>query len=233
MRTGDLVESGPFFPLGKWPDQAFGAKANEIGAARPGEGFYHKVMMLGVLVLEQGSLEGFFVGGAGHVDFLPRTGIDSRVVHAGGESTGSGVEVLHLFGNELIVPKVLRKFDGGGKVASRMTGDEVGYEVLFLLEFLIDAAVGFFESKVHLEGGFTHCVQDPRVYVFGSHFQLAGYVELAEFSKKRGIWIGQEVVVPDPRTNEHLFYPGKGTKFAKELEVIPVIDLQVRTGGRG
>jgi hypothetical protein len=232
MGTGNLVESGPLFPLGKWPDQACGAKTNEVGASRPGEGFYHKVMMLGVLVLEQGPLESFFVGSSGYVDFLPRTGIDSRVVHAGGESTGSGVEVLYLFGNEVMVPKVLRKFDGCGKVASRMTGDEVRYEVLFLLEFLIDAAVGLLESKVHLKGWFTHRFQDTGVYVFGRHFQLAGYVELAEFPKKRRIRIGQQVIVPDPRTNEHLFYPRKGAKFSKELEVIPVIDLQVRTGGR-
>ncbi len=189
-------------------------------------------MILGIPVLEQGSLEGLFVSGSGYVDFFSRSGVDPGVIHAGREGARGRIEILHLLGNEVVVPKVLGQFDGCGKVASGMTGNEVGYEVLFLFEFLINPAILLFEPSVYFKGRFPHRFQYPGVHVLRSYLQLTRYMELAELTEEGRIRVSQQVVVADSRTDKYSLYPGEGTEFSKQLQVVLMVDVQIRTGCR-
>ncbi len=53
---------------------------------------------------------------------------------------------------------------------------------------------------------------------------------LTSSCKKGGIGVGVEVVVADARADKHLFDPFDAAQLAQQLDILHVVDLQLRAG---
>ena len=86
-------------------------KADQILPAAQAQRLAHQIVIGRVAILQEGALHGLFVRIFGDIDRLHRPRVQARVVHAGRERTGRGVEVLHLLRHIAQGPQILRQGD--------------------------------------------------------------------------------------------------------------------------
>ena len=94
------------------------------------EGFADEGVVLGFEELQERSLKAAFSHALGDVDLSAGHGVDASVVHARGDVEGAGDEILDLVGTLAASLQVESHVDHGVQIAARVTGDEVGDEVL-------------------------------------------------------------------------------------------------------
>ena len=188
--------------------------------------------VLGVAVLDEGPLHGFFVRAAGAVDVFHRARVDARVVDAGGNRRGRGVEVGHLFGIETQVAAEFGQFHRFLHRRAGVGGHEVGQDVLLLADFLGVGVESAHELLVDGVARFAHHLEDRVGDVFGGQAQLAAHVVLHEFVEEGGVVVEQDVVEADAAADEDLLHARKGTQFAQELHVVLVGDGELVAGRR-
>ena len=119
------------------------------------------------------------------------------MVHACGEAARRGNEVLDLLRVVPQIPDELGEFDRLVEACSRMARNKVGNEVLFLPQFLVDAAKSLHETDVDVLPGLAHKAENLRRNVFRRDFKLTAYVMLTEFPQKSPVRIGHEIVESD------------------------------------
>ena len=93
-------------------DQTLGAGTDQIFPVGSQQRFPNQVIVFGIPVLDQSPLHGFFMGIRGNVDLVHGSGIQTGIIHDGGEGRGSGVEVLDLFGIVTHFPDVFSQLNG-------------------------------------------------------------------------------------------------------------------------
>ena len=96
-------------------DEAFGSGADEVVASGLEKRLSHELAVLGVAVLDERALHGLFVRRFCHVDRLHRAWVEPRVVHAGRNRRGRGIEILDLLGVVAHVTYEFGKLDGIGE----------------------------------------------------------------------------------------------------------------------
>ena len=165
-----------------------------------------------------------------HVDLLHGAGIQAGVVHAGGEASWRGVEVLHLVRHKAVAFQVECHVYCGVEVGTGVAGDEVGHQILLFAQLLVDALVFCLEILVHLVAALPHKGQDFVVHVFWGHLQLAGDVVLAQLPEKGPILFQHQVVESDAAANKDLLYAGKLPQPSQEGQVVAVVHLKMGTG---
>lgn len=101
-------------------NKASGTCADKIVSACTSESFQNKRTVLRLEVLEESALHSLILWSFGNINRFHSIGIKLCVVHAGGNSTGSRVEVLNLFRMYLIVTEIQCKAYGFIKGTSRM-----------------------------------------------------------------------------------------------------------------
>ena len=106
-RSGRFTGSG-----GYGSDETLGAGTDEILPVGFQQCFPDKVIVFWIAVLDQCPLHGLFVRISGNIDLFHGPGIQTGVVHYGGEGRGGGLEVLHLLRVVAHFPDIFRKLDG-------------------------------------------------------------------------------------------------------------------------
>ena len=187
--------------------QRFWTVADKVSAARHQEGFFHLLPVLRLMEMEQCPLQALLFLGLWNVDFLHGQGIVAGVVHAGGYCTWGWVEVLHLVGDKALLMEELGQLNGGRKVAARVRGDEVWYQILLLADTLVFLFEHGFELLVDLGPRLSHQIQHAGTDVLRRNLELAAYVVLAQLLEEGWVFVGHQVVEPDARLDEHFFDP--------------------------
>ena len=165
-----------------------------------------------------------------HVDLLHGAGIKAGVVHAGGEASRRGVEVLHLVRHKAVLLQVECYLYGGVEVGTGVAGDKVGNQILLFAQLLVDVLVFCLEILVYLVAALPHKGQNVVVYVFWGNLQLAGDMVLAQFTEKGPVFFFHQVVEPDAAANKDLLYAGKLPQPSQEGQVVAVVHLKMGTG---
>lgn len=111
-----------------------------------------------------------------------------------------------------------------------MAGNQIGNEVLFLAEFLIDSFIFFTKRIVDIASRLAHDGEHLRADVLRRDFELAADVILTQLAEKRVGFVGHDVVITQTGTHKHFFNLGQGAHLAKQLDVIRVIDDHIRAG---
>ena len=126
--------------------------------------------------MQQRTLHGFFLRGLGNVDRFHRVGVQLRVVHAGGDGAGGGIEVLYLFRMHMVIPQEQRELYCLRQRAPRMGGHEIGHQILLLADALGDLIESLLECLIALDVRLSHLVQYHVADVFRCDFQLTADV---------------------------------------------------------
>ena len=116
---GDRFSAGQGFGQNRWfsgsgrhsTDQTLGAGADQILPVGSHKGFPHQVIVLGIAVLDQRPLHGLLMGIRGHIDRPHGAGIQTGVIHGGGQGAGGGIEILHLLGRVSVLFEAERKLE--------------------------------------------------------------------------------------------------------------------------
>ena len=111
-----------------------------------------------------------------------------------------------------------------------MAGNQIGNEVLFLAEFLIDSFIFFTKRVVDIASRLAHDGEHLRADVLRRDFELAADVILTQLAEKRVGFVGHDVVITQTGAHKHFFNLGQGAHLAKQLDVIRVIDDHIRAG---
>lgn len=154
-------------------NKALAACADQILAVRLTQRFTHKIEILRAAELQQCALHGLFFRRTRNVDRLSGARVKARIEHTGGQRARRGIEILHLFGLVVDVAQIFGQLDGSGKVAARMAGNQIGNEVLFLAEFLIDSFIFFTKRIVDIASRLAHDGEHLRADVLRRDFELA------------------------------------------------------------
>ena len=130
----------------------------------------HQLAVLGQIILEQRTLHGFFFGCFRDIDRLHGVGVQLRVVHTSGNRSRRGVEVLHLFRMDAVVPEkqgqLYRLLEGAAGVG----GHEIGDEILLFADALGDLVEPFLKRLIALDVGLSHFVSTTLLTCSGATF---------------------------------------------------------------
>lgn len=203
---------------------------NEILAPCFSQRFANEREVFLTLELEQRALHRLIMRIARDIDTLAGAWIDAGIEHAGGQRTGRGIEILNLFGLVIDIAQVFCKLNGGIQIAARMAGNEIGDEVLFLPQLLIDALIFLTEGIVHIASRFAHNGEHFRADMLRRDLELATDVVLAQLLEEGVGFVRRDVVIAQTTAHEDLFHLRQGTNLAQEVDVVGMIDLEVGTG---
>ena len=213
------------------PDQALGPGADQILPVGFQQRFFHQIVVLGVPVLDQRPLHGFFVGVRGDVDLLHGPGVQAGIVHDGGQGGGGGVEVLDLLRVVAHLPDVFRQFDGLLQRGAGVAGHEIGHQILVHAVLLVQGEILVHELIIDGVAGLAHFGENRVGNVLRGHLELAGDVVLDQLLEEGVLLVRQQVVKADAAADEYLFYPGDLPQLAKQRHIIRMVGLHVLTGG--
>ena len=210
--------------------KTFRRRADEVAPSRCFQRFQHDLPVLGKKVLQQSSLHRLFLRSLGHIYLFHGIRVKLRIEHGGGDSSGSGIEVLHLLGAYFVLFQEESEIDCLIESASRVGGHKVWNEILFLshalgyfIEALLKALVGF-------DMGLAHLVQYHGGAVLGSYLQLPAYVVHYELLHKLVVLVLDKVIVPYAGAYEYFFYSLDPAYLPQQGKILGVIDFQ---GGAG
>ena len=85
-----------------------------------------------------------------------------------------------------------------------MAGNQIGNEVLFLAEFLIDSFIFFTKRVVYIASRLAHDGEHLRADVLRRDFELAADVILTQLAEKRVGFVGHDVVITQTGAHKHL-----------------------------
>ena len=86
--------------------------------------------------------------------------------------------------------------------------------------------------SVDVDMRLTHAVENMVAAMFRRNLQLTGDMMCDQFLQKPVVLSGQHIVIPDTRTDKHLFDTGNLTDLPQHVQILRMVDLQRRTGGR-
>ena len=112
-------------------------------------------------------------------------------------------------------------------------GHEVGHQELLLPQLLGDAVKFLRKSLVNVDVGLAHGVQNVAGAVLRGHLQLTGDVVLDQLLEKGVVGVLHHIVVPDSRPDEHPLDPRQLPDLPQQLQIVPLVGVQGRTGGGG
>ena len=182
--------------------------------------------------VEQGPLQALLLLAPWDRDLLHGQRVYPGIVHAGGDCSRGGIEVLHLVWDKALLMEILRQFYGSLQVAARVGGYEVWYQILLLAYPLIFFLEHGFEPLVDLGPWFAHQVQNPGAYVLWGNLELTADVMLTQLLEEGWILVCHQVVEPDARLYEYFLDSREGPEFAQQIKIVGVGDLQVGAGPR-
>ena len=190
-------------------------------------------LLLGTSPLEQRALQLLFVVITGGVNLLARAGVYARVVHAGGEGAGSGIEVLHLLGSHALGLKVFGQTHGILQGGAGVGGHQIGHYELLLVVLLVQLCVLIHEALVNLNGRLAHVAENAVDAMLGSDLQLTADVMAHELSEEVAVLVLQHVVKADAGADENLFDSGYLPQLAQQGKVVAVVCVQIGAGRGG
>lgn len=156
------------FPLGRLrrgpPDKAILPAADEVRAARQLERLQHQRFILRNKILHQSPLHRLFLAGARDIDFLHCIWVQSGIEHAGGDCPRRGVEILHLFGVQVVLLDEKRQLHRVFQRAPRMRGHQVGNQILLLADLFGQLKKALLEGEVCFDVRLSHAVQPRAPY---------------------------------------------------------------------
>ena len=180
--------------------------------------------------MEQGALLRLLLGRAGHIDRLPRNRVDPRVVHGGGDGARRGIEILHLLGVQAVALQVAGQRHGVFQTAAGVRAHEIGHQILLLAGPAVERVILVAKGVKHGLRGLAHAAKHVVRDVFGGDLELAAHVVLHELSEKGGVFVEQHIVKAKAAAHEHLFDAGQRAHLAQNVEILGVVDLQMRAG---
>ena len=137
-------------------DQAFRTVSYQVHSAGHFKTFEYQFSVCRVLVLHQGSLDGFLVRILRHVYFLTCERMNSCIVHTGRKSRWRRIEILYLFRGKAKVADIFRQFYSFFHGAARMGRHEIWYCILLLSCFFIGCIIFFKELLINAVTWFSH-----------------------------------------------------------------------------
>ena len=173
------------------------------------------------------------MGALRHVDGLHGAGVQTGVVHAGGQGAGGGVEVLDLLRLPPGPVQPLGQGDGVVQGAAGMGGHEIGDQELVLPVLLVQTFVFLLELFISTDVGLAHGIQHMAHAVLGGHLQLSADVMLHQIGEELSAFVLQQIVEADARPDEDLFHAGDLPEFPEQAQVVAVVGIQIGTGPGG
>lgn len=144
---------------------------------------------------------------------------------------GVGEKSWHLLGMQPLLFKKQGQLHRIPQGAARVGGHQIGHEVLLFPHAFGELIKPFLKPFIGLNRRFAHVPQHMRGTVLGRHLELAADVMGHQLPEKAFVRVGHQIIVPDPRPDEDLFYPGQGPQTAEQVKVIAVVRFHGRTGG--
>ena len=185
-----------------------------------------------LIILEQSALKCLALGGLLDEHRLEGVGIETGVEHAGADRAGRRVEILHLLRAHVVFIKVLGQINGVFQGAARVAGHQIRHKILFLASLLAQLIELVLELIERLNGRLAHVGQRVGCAVFGRDLELTGDVVLHQLFKEGIVRVGHQIVEPDAAADKDLLDAGQFPDAAEDLQVIAVVDDDMRAGGR-
>ena len=151
--------------------------------------------------------------------------IDACDIHCGGGSHGERNKILNLLKVPMLVAEEAFHRPHFFLRAAWETGDKIGHQILFFAHLLADLKKGF-HGGLKISGGFAHASENRGVKVFGSDFEVSGYVMGDELTEVIGGVEGN--IHADSRLNEHMLDARLAAGFTEEPDRGLLIDLEMR-----
>ena len=133
-----------------------------------------------------------------NVHVLHRDGVDARVVHAGADRAGRRVKILHLLGHIAQIADKFRQLHRLLHPAARMGRHQIGNQILFFIDFLVDPAVAAGKLLIYPVGRLSHLLQDGLGHMLRRYLQLTADMVAAQLLQERIILICQHIVEAQP-----------------------------------
>ena len=109
---GDVPGFGPLgAPLDCAAARCRHQQGDQVFPVGDPQGLDHLFGVPGLIVLEQGPLQGLALGGLFHKHRLEGIGVQAGVEHAGADGAGGRIEVLDLLGPHVVFVQVLGQID--------------------------------------------------------------------------------------------------------------------------
>ena len=116
-----------------------------------------------------------------YIDLFHGPAVISRVVHAGGNRGGCGVEILYLFRHISQIPEILSQFHRLLHGRTRMGGHEIGHQILLLAQPLVHLLILLHKLAVNAVPGLSHAGQHLVRHMLRRHLKLTADMELTQF----------------------------------------------------
>ena len=159
-------------------EQAF----DEVGMSDASQALFDVSALLGFIPEEVLPLCKLFAGSLCAVYGLQRIGIIARIPGFGGHRHRGGGEVLHLFKLEVELLGDYGEFSHVYFVATGVTGNEIGDNLLAEMCFLVDAVEHVLELVKLLKRWFAHQTKHLLACVLGCNLQTAADMSEDEFT---------------------------------------------------
>ena len=196
------------------------------------QGFQHQGLLCGVEPLQKGPLELLFPVAAGHIDLFHGEGVQPRVVHAGGNGAGGGVEILHLPGPDAPFFQIQGQLHRVPQGAAGMGGHEVGHQILLLAQCAVHGLVFLTESLEYLGPGLPHFIQHRVDAVLRGHLQLPADVVFRQLPQEIVLFLRQHIVEADAAADKDLLHPGDGPELPQQGDIVRMVRVQIGAGLR-
>ena len=230
-------------------NKALLTESYKIGAAGAQECLLDQLIICRIAVLDQSPLHGFFVRIPGNIDLVhlcgtcrsltgdfsclfPREGVQPRIVHTGGNSSGCRIKILHLFRHIAQLAYIFSQSDGIPERAAGMRRHEVRNNILVLACLFVHLLKGPDKFTVYIIPRLAHFRQHMIGDMFRGNPQLTADVVLAEFPQKSPVAVRKQVIKAEAGADKNLFYAGQGAELFEQGQVISVVDLQIGAGLR-